>query len=59
MLAPMHVKTYYPLFSDVAVEAIEYLRSLRDEKSIVNDVQEEVLGKWALECEYSPELLNL
>ena len=59
MLAPMHMKTYYPLFSDVAVEAIDFLKTLRDEKSIVNDVQEAVLGKWALECEYRPELLNL
>jgi len=49
MLAPMHMKTYYPLFSDVAVEAIDFLKTLRDEKSIVNDVQEAVLGKWALE----------
>ena len=52
MLAPMNMKAFYPQFSDVAVDAIEYLKSRRDEKSIVNDVREEVLGKWALECEY-------
>ena len=52
MLAPTNVKVYYPQFSDVAVDAVEYLRSLRDENSIVNDVRESVLGKWALECKY-------
>ena len=52
MLAPMNMKAFYPQFSDVAVDAIEYLKSLRDEKSIIKDVREEVLGKWALECEY-------
>ena len=52
MLAPMNVKPFYPLFSDVALDAIEYLKSLRDENSIVNDVREEVLGKWALECKH-------
>ena len=52
MLAPTNVKVYYPQFSDVAVDAVEYLRSLRDENSIVNDVRDSVLGKWALECKY-------
>ena len=50
MLAPMNVKPFYPLFSDVAVDAVEHLRSLRDENSIINDVCEEVVGRWALEC---------
>jgi len=49
MLAPMNVKPFYPLFSDVAVDAVEHLRSLRDENSIINDVCEEVVGRWALE----------
>jgi len=49
MLAPTSVKPFYPQFSDVALDAIEYLKSLRDENSIVKDVREEVLGKWALE----------
>ena len=53
MLAPMNMKMFYPQFSDVAVDAVEYIRSLRDENSIVNDVREEVLGKWALECKYA------
>ena len=52
MLAPTSVKPFYPQFSDVALDAIEYLKSLRDENSIVKDVREEVLGKWALECKY-------
>ena len=53
MLAPTNMKVYYPQFSDIAVDAVEYLRSLRDENAIVNDVRESVLGKWALECKYA------
>ena len=52
MLAPINVKVFYPLFSDVAIDAVDYLKSLRDENSIINDVREAVLGKWALECKY-------
>ena len=53
MLAPTNMKAFYPLFSDIAVDAVEYLKGLRDENSIVNDVREEVIGKWALECKYA------
>ena len=53
MLAPINMKMFYPQFSDVAVDAVECIRRLRDENSIINDVREEVLGKWALECEYA------
>jgi len=49
MLAPINMKMFYPQFSDVAVDAVECIRRLRDENSIINDVREEVLGKWALE----------
>ena len=52
MLSPVNVKVFYPLFSDVAVDAVDYLKSLRDENSVINDVREAVLGKWALECKY-------
>jgi len=49
MLAPASIKAFYPLFSDIAVDAVEYIKRLRDENSIVNDIREEVIGKWALE----------
>ena len=52
MLAPVNVKVFYPLFSDVAIDAVDYLKGLRDEHSIITDVREEVLGKWAIECRY-------
>ena len=53
MLAPASIKSFYPQFSDIAVDAVEYLKRLRDENSIVNDIREEVIGKWALECKYT------
>ena len=52
MMVPAKVKVFYPLFSDVAVDAVDYLKSLRDENSVINDVREAVLGKWAVECKY-------
>ena len=52
MLVPANVKVFYPLFSDVAIDAIDYLKGLRDENSVIKDVREEVLGKWTLECKY-------
>ena len=52
MLSPVNLKVFYPLFSDVAIDAIDYLKGLRDENSVIYDVREEVLGKWALECKY-------
>ena len=52
MLSPGKVKVFYPLFSDVAVDAIDYLKSFRDENSVVNNIHEKILGKWALESKY-------
>ena len=52
MLVPANMKVFYPLFSDVAADAVDYLKSLRDENSVINDVREEVLGKWSLECKF-------
>ena len=52
MLSPVNVKVFYPLFSDVAIDAVDYLKSLRGENSIIKDIHETVLGKWALECKY-------
>ena len=50
MLVPVYMKQFYPAFSDVAVDAVELLKSTRDENSIVKDVYNSVLGRWALEC---------
>ena len=50
MLVPGNIKAFYPLFSDIAIEAVNLLRSMRDENSVVENVRDGVLGKWALEC---------
>lgn len=41
---------FYPSFNDLAVDAVELLKTMRDDDSIVNDVRHHVLGRWAVEC---------
>ena len=50
MLQPVSIKKYYPTFSNVAVDAVQCLKKMRNEDMTITDVRNRLLGRWSLEC---------